>query len=159
MIKISKLADYGTVIMDFLASDPQARYSATEVATGLRLATPTVSKVLKLLHEAALVQSERGTHGGYRLAKSPDAISVAAIISAIDGKPAMTECSQGDNVCSRDKICEVRHQWQFINQIIVGVLNNLSLSDMHRPLTEMKSLSCGTCHGSAFPRVEGGKNA
>ena len=137
MIKISKLADYATVIMDFLASQQSHRYSAALIATAVHISTPTVSKILKLLHEAQLVNSERGVNGGYQLSRPPEEISLTAIIAAIDGQPAMTECSKGD-ICSLNNVCHLRGNWQFINRLIVSMLNNVSVADMSRPLGQVQ---------------------
>ena len=136
MIKIRKLADYATVIMGHLAQMPKERYSAAQVAKALQINLPTASKVLKLLNEAQLVNSERGVNGGYQLVCSPDQISVAQIITAIDGKPAMTECSKGEALCSRNAVCQLRGNWQLINKAILNLLENLSLADMSRPLNQ-----------------------
>ena len=136
MIKISKLADYATVIMGYLAQTPEKRYSAAQVAKALQITLPTVSKVLKLLNEAQLVNSERGVNGGYQLVRAPEQISVAEVITAIDGKPAMTECSKEEALCSRNAVCALRENWQIINRAIMDLLDNLSLVDMNRPLTQ-----------------------
>lgn len=134
MIKISKLADYSTVIMNFLSADPEACFSASLIAEQVHVALPTVSKVLKLLNEADLVSSTRGTHGGYRLARAPELISVAQVIEAIDGRTGMTDCCRAKNVCSNDGVCELRGNWQYISQIINDFLANVSLVDMAKPL-------------------------
>lgn len=134
MIKISKLADYGTVIMDFLASNPEERYSAALIAKAVHISIPTVSKILKLLNEAGLVNSLRGVNGGYQLSRLPEQISLTEIITAIDGKPAMTECSKGTDICALDRVCHLRGNWRFINHLILSIFSNLSLADMSRPL-------------------------
>ncbi len=136
MLKISRLADYATLVMDYLARHSAQRYSATLLAEKLHIGTPTVSKVLKLLNEAGLLVSVRGAAGGYQLAKPADKISVASIITAIDGKPAMTECSHSASQCAQASSCGLSSNWQLINTIIYDVLNSLSLSDMSKPLTD-----------------------
>ena len=64
MLRISKLTDYGTLIMTHMASTPERMVSATELADALGLGLATVSKVLKALGRATLVVSQRGTRGG-----------------------------------------------------------------------------------------------
>jgi len=133
MLKISKLADYGSRILFLLATYPDKRYSASQVAQETHIAIPTVSKVLKLLHEAALVNSERGATGGYQLARLPTQITVVDLIAAIDGQLAITECSKGDNICEHHNTCQLRNHWQLINQVILKVLQNLTLADLCQP--------------------------
>ena len=137
MIKISKLSDYATVILSMLAQTPMQRVSANQIAEGTQLPIPTVSKVLKLLNEAKLVSSTRGTNGGYTLCRCPTLISVAEIIHAIEGELAMTECSKEALSCSRNEFCGLRHNWQYINYMMVMLLQQLSLADMNQPLNKV----------------------
>lgn len=135
MIKISRLADYGLVILNFLASHPDQCLSAATVAEKTGIALPTVSKVLKLLNEAAVIHSVRGPSGGYRLVKAPVQINLAEIIAAVDGKPALTECCQPDHGCVHDSHCALRHNWRLINQVVIQVLSQFTLADLTQPLT------------------------
>jgi FeS assembly SUF system regulator len=108
MLKLGKLADYGTMIVTVLAAEPARLYPAQELATRTHVAAPTVSKLLKLLTKAGLVESLRGAHGGYKLARSPDAITVADVIGAIDGPIGLTECSVHKGDCAVESTCGVR---------------------------------------------------
>ena len=67
MLRVTKLTDYATVLLNVLADDPDGVCSAAELAERSRLEPPTVSKVLKPLAHAGLVESFRGSAGGYRL--------------------------------------------------------------------------------------------
>ena len=138
MLKISKLTDYATVIMSFLAHDLSTVFSATVVAQGTHLSTPTVSKILKMLWRAKLVKSFRGTEGGYQLAKSPKEITVAEMVSAIEGKLAVTQCCVGKNLCALDTLCGVKENWQVINRVILKALQGLTLEDMKKPKSRLK---------------------
>ena len=133
MIKISRLADYALVILNDLALHPQHPYSATVLAQRTGIALPTVSKVLKLLNEAAVTASSRGANGGYRLVKAPNALSITEVIAAIDGKPALTECCQADARCVHDARCALRSNWRVINHIITKILSQFTLADLQHP--------------------------
>ena len=80
MLRISKLTDYGTLILAHMAGLPDRVHSATGLAETLGLGLPTVSKVLKTLGRHALVTSQRGAHGGYVLSRPATQISVANVI-------------------------------------------------------------------------------
>lgn len=133
MLKISRLADYATTVMTILASRQEC-FSAAQIARATPLSMATVSKVLKLLNESKLVNSERGVNGGYQLARPPGAISIAEIITAIDGRPAMTECGRSENQCKHDAVCGLRNNWQLINKLVFKVLDSLSLADMKKTI-------------------------
>jgi FeS assembly SUF system regulator len=134
MIKISRLADYGLIILNYLVAQPQLCYSAAVLAERTGIALPTVSKVLKLLNEAQVISSSRGPSGGYRLIKDPQQINLAEIIAAVDGVPALTECCQIDNGCIHDARCALRSNWQLINRVIINALSQFTLADLKQPL-------------------------
>ncbi len=133
MLRVSKLTDYATVVMTGLAEDPGAIHSAVGLAERLRLELPTVSKLLKQLAQAGLVESFRGAHGGYRLARAPERISVAAVVSAIEGPFGMTECSAHAGLCGHEPHCGVRSNWRRISDAIERALSDVSIADMLAP--------------------------
>jgi FeS assembly SUF system regulator len=133
MLRVSKLADYGTIVMASMAREPHRVHSAAEVAIRIGLAAPTVSKILKTLARSGLVTSSRGAKGGYRLRCDPAQISVAQIIDAMDGPIGMTECSTIPGLCSQERRCTVRDNWMRVYEIVLGVLQGITLEQMTRP--------------------------
>lgn len=131
MLRISKITDYGTLIMTHMAGAPERVTSATELADALGLGLATVSKVLKALGRAALVVSQRGTHGGYRLSRPPEQISIADIIDALEEQPfGLTECSASRGVCSLENSCRIRDSWLRINAVVRTALQTVSVAEM-----------------------------
>lgn len=64
------------------------------------------------MKDKKLVNSERGVHGGYsigQLARAPELMIfvIAEIVTDIDGRPAMTECSRNEDQCEHDTICSL----------------------------------------------------
>ena len=131
MLKISKLTDYGTVIMAHLGRTPEQVHSAADVSRNTHIALPTVSKILKNPANHALVHSARGAKGGYRVAREPQRISVADIIRAMEGPVSLTDCSstQGQG-CEQEPYCSIASNWKRINQTVLEALQGLSLQDM-----------------------------
>lgn len=130
MFRISKLTDYGTVVLACLAATPDKRQTASAVAERTRLGLPTVSKLLKNLHHAGLVTSARGAHGGYQLARPATRISASAIIDAIEGPIAITECSGNHSACDIESVCRTGGAWQRINASIRRALDDISLAQL-----------------------------
>lgn len=139
MLRLSKLADYGTQVMSYMARD-RAVHSASEVAAGLGIAAPTVSKILKMLVRKQLVASVLGAKGGYMLARHPLEISVAEIIGAMDGPISITECSSA-STCVRESVCSTRSNWQGINHIIQNALEKVNLAEMSAPKPQVVDTS------------------
>ena len=141
MLRMSKLADYGTVVMTAMARAPERMQRAGDVANATGLALPTVSKLLKALARKGLLVSLRGAKGGYMLGRAPREISVAQIIEAIEGHIGMTECSGSPGLCARESGCSVRANWQKINHMVLRALQQISLEHMTQPIAEIVGLS------------------
>ena len=133
MLRLSKLTDYGTAILSFMARNPEQSYSAAEVAQTVGVGVSTASNILKMVARKDLVQSIRGTHGGYRLARAPDEISLAEVVEAMEGPIGITECGRRAGLCAREDGCRVRGNWQRLGLAIRRTLDGVSLADMARP--------------------------
>jgi len=130
VLRISKLTDYGTVVLAHLAASPGVVCSAADVSSATGIAPPTVSKLLKSLARAKLVSSTRGANGGYRLTRRPNEISAADVIDALEGPVSITECSASDSHCDFEQVCSVGSAWKRINVAIRHALQEVSLSDL-----------------------------
>ncbi len=136
MLRLSKMTDYGTVIMSRMAARPSDVFSAAELAAAAGLTATTASKILKTLARHALLKSVRGSKGGYRLALPPERISVADVIAAMEGAVAVTECGAEGSHCPQEACCPSRDNWQRLNAMVRSMLSGVTLSDMARPLRE-----------------------
>jgi FeS assembly SUF system regulator len=130
MLRISRLTDYATVILAALAEQPDHVRTATALADETRIAAPTVSKLLKQLQRAGLVASTRGLHGGYQLARPATQINAAAILDAMEGPVALTDCSAGLGHCDIEGTCRVGRVWQRLNLAIRRSLSDVSLAQL-----------------------------
>ncbi len=134
MIRITREADYGILLMTGLAQAEGQPRSAAALAQQRRLPLPMVSKILKALARAGLLSSQRGAQGGYSLARPAGTISAADIIGALEGPLAITECStEIHDGCARQEHCEVSNHWPRINQAIYTALQSISLEEMSHP--------------------------
>ncbi|MDA1327233.1 MAG: SUF system Fe-S cluster assembly regulator [Proteobacteria bacterium] len=153
MIKLSRLADYSIVLMTQLAARPGSLVQAPDLALLTGLPVPTVAKTLKRLSHAGLVESQRGTKGGYVLVRDAADIPVTEIIVAVDGPIALTDCTvESDGVCEIEALCPTRTNWKKINEAVVGALRGISLADMtpqmapfvpHRPYEPTRTAAVG----------------
>jgi FeS assembly SUF system regulator len=130
MLRISRLTDYGTMVLAELAAQQPELRSAGQLSETTRIGHPTVSKLLKSLARAGLVSSERGSHGGYTLARPAGQITAADIIDALEGPLSITECSSHDGQCDFEAWCHVGSAWQQINERIRNALGEVSLEEL-----------------------------
>jgi FeS assembly SUF system regulator len=138
MLRLSKLTDYATVILSSMAKKSECVFTAFEIAELTRIALPTVSKILKLLVKARVLNSIRGSKGGYLLARPPENITVATVINALEGPIAITECSLSAQSCQQSSECDIRGNWGLINQVINDALEAVTLADMIRPVENLQ---------------------
>lgn len=127
MLRISKLADYGTIIMVYLAKQKNQLCNARDIARETHLSMPTVSKLLKRLTTAGLLVSVRGAMGGYRLQRFAHEISVGEILYALDEPRGLTECREDPHSCVLHEVCHVQGNWRLISQVIESTLSRVSL--------------------------------
>lgn len=141
MLRISKLTDYGTVVMVALAKQVPEVCSARDIAAQTHLALPTVSKLLKRLTAAGLLMSTRGVSGGYRLKRPAADISVASVIYALDEQRGLTECSMQQDACALHRVCHIQNNWRSISAAIESALESVSLEALAMPAMPAASLA------------------
>ncbi|HIG91504.1 MAG TPA: SUF system Fe-S cluster assembly regulator [Methylococcaceae bacterium] len=135
MLRLSKLTDYATVLLTYMAKTNGQLHTAMELSEVTAIHLPTVSKVLKVLSKEGLVYAIRGSKGGYQLAQAPESITVARVIGALEGPVAITQCSSPTHHCEQALACEIKGNWGVINRAIVDVLESITLADMMVPQT------------------------
>jgi len=138
MLRISKLTDYAILIMVELNEQHGEVINTQLLASYTHLELPTVSKVIKLLARAGLVQSFRGINGGYSMDRSASNVSVAEIIAAIEGPIAITECSIEEGVCSQEQVCNLRSNWQRISSAVARAMEGVTLDQMSHPIRRLE---------------------
>jgi FeS assembly SUF system regulator len=136
MIRLGKLTDYGLVLMCEIARHPHVpMHTARDLAAQSKLPLPTVSKLLKALLQSGMLTSHRGIKGGYNLAREPQQISIAEVISALEGPFGLTQCSvDGGGLCDLESWCHIKDNQRIINQVVRTALESVTLSDFIRPM-------------------------
>ena len=143
----STKAEYGVRVMAHLAAshDPQpVPLGAIAEAESLPLAY--LEHLVQRLRRAELVESRRGAHGGYVLARPADDITMAEVVEALEGHIAPIECISADPdgalICSReaatDRACPTKLLWARVQGSIVHTLEEMTLSDLVRPRSGRK---------------------
>jgi FeS assembly SUF system regulator len=136
MIRLAKLTDYGLVLMTLIANGSDSSvHTARDLAAQSHLPLPTVSKLLKQLLQSGFLVSHRGIKGGYSLAKGPTEITLAEIVTAIEGPIALTECSTDIiGLCDLERSCPIKRNQRIVSQVVRGALEKVTLSDLIQPL-------------------------
>ena len=132
MLRLSKMTDYAVVVLARLdESDAGGVMTAPGLAATTGLGEPTVSKVLKTLSHAGLVEGRRGATGGYRLTRPLSEVPLTDVIAAIDGPIALTACvDNAAGSCETECRCPVRGRWDPVNDAIRRALSGISIADL-----------------------------
>ena len=131
-MRLSSLADYAVVMMSAAARTcGTVRLNATTLAAQTGLPLPTVQKLVSRLSAAGLIESMRGTGGGFRLARPPATISLADIVEAVEGPIALTSCVEGSrHECAAEDSCRVRPHWNGVNGAVRSALAAVPLTQL-----------------------------
>mgnify|MGYP001806520963 CR=1 FL=1 len=132
-MRLSSLADYAVVIMTAAARHcgGLARVNATTLAQETGVPLPTAQKLVSRLSGAGLIESTRGTGGGFRLSRPPATITLADIVEAIDGPIALTACVESSHQdCALDGTCRVKPHWAVVNRAVRDALASVSLTQL-----------------------------
>jgi len=141
MLRLGKMTDYATVILSFMAKSQLKVHAALEISTATGISQPTVSKILKLLLKAQVLSSIRGAKGGYSLINAPEKITVASVITALEGPISLTECSSSEVQCEQASGCTIGNNWRVVNQSVQRALESVTLADMMLPIQSPQEIT------------------
>lgn len=131
MFRLSNLADYAVLLTTQIAARSGSLHSVQALSVATGLGQPTVAKVLGALARNGVLVSQRGAHGGFRLARTSDEITIVHIVEAVDGPIALTNCLDDDSHdCSIESFCTNRQYWVVINDAIRKALSDVTLAEI-----------------------------
>jgi Rrf2 family transcriptional regulator, cysteine metabolism repressor len=141
----STKAEYGVRVMVHLARHSDgAAIPLSAIADAEQLPLAYLEHLVQRLRRAELVESRRGAHGGYTLARTPEDITMAEVVGALEGEIAPIECitaeADGALVCAREDEapCPTKLLWTRVQGSIVRTLTDMTLADLVRPYAKEK---------------------
>ncbi|MEN9800555.1 MAG: hypothetical protein RL653_4252 [Pseudomonadota bacterium] len=136
-LQISRKIDYGLRAMVFLASmSPEEVVPFREIARRMDVPEDFLAKILKTLVSRKLVQSTRGAHGGYRLARSPAEISMLDVIEAVEGPVRVNVCQDNHDACKLSRSCTMYGVWKLGQERMLEVYRSARLDRL--AMTEVR---------------------
>ena len=139
-MKITAQEEYGLrCLLQIAQAKPGQSLSIADIAAAEGLSAPYVAKLLAVMRQAGLIESNRGRTGGYRLAADPSEIRLGTVMMAL-GEPLY----DGDEYCARHagtetggscvhlERCSLRTLWQTLEQWMRHTLDRLTLADFLR---------------------------
>jgi Rrf2 family protein len=139
MIRFSRMADYGVLLLGHFVRHEDALSSASELAETYHMPRGVVANLLKAFCKAGLLESRRGLHGGYRLARPGSEISLLEVLSVIDGPVQLIDCAVLDmtatapgaaSSCGYEDVCPSRSPMRGVHQRIIDLLDGITLAEL-----------------------------
>jgi Rrf2 family protein len=103
-----------------------------QIAKAQEISPSYLEQILRTLRLCDLVESRRGAHGGYRLARSPREITVGQVLRALEGPIAPAICASEDqsSPCDRVENCSTRIAWLRLRDGIAAALDGMTIADL-----------------------------
>jgi Rrf2 family protein len=149
MFRLSKKTDYALLALQYLATNgASGDVSARAIAERFEIPLELLAKILQQLARHGLISAHKGVHGGYHLARSADAVSLADVVQAIDGPVTLTACSPVAARCDQFAACTVRDPLWRVRERILALLRTVTVADMndrdeHHPVSVMRKGGAG----------------
>jgi Rrf2 family protein len=132
MLELSRKSDYALRAVIYLAHIAPERYGrVSEIAKAKGIPQAFLAQILPLLANRGVVKSQQGAHGGYALARSPEAITFLDVIESVEGPLRLNKCVEGHHDdCSILDSCEMLNVWEQAQSQMVGFLRSVTMADM-----------------------------
>lgn len=127
----SKATSYGIRALAYLARQAEPKpCGLREIAEAEQIPPLYLGKLLGELRRHRLIHSTKGIHGGYALAKAPEAISLWEVFRVLDADPELDECILGHGVCDPEAACPLHEEWQDVRKRLVGLLQSKTIAQL-----------------------------
>lgn len=129
----SKTCEYAIRASIFIATQSylNKRVTIKEIAENIDSPQSFTAKILQILAKKEIVHSIKGIGGGFEIPKDDiKKISLAQIVTAIDGEAIFTSCGLGIDHCSEERPCPLYNKFKGIREELVFMLENTNLEEM-----------------------------
>jgi Rrf2 family protein len=146
MLRLSTKGQYGVRAMFEIAKGyPERPVTIKEISERQDVSVAYLEQILNKLRKSGLIISRKGPGGGYILTRSPEKISIAAILNELEGPVAITSCLDPEEGCVRADTCVTHLLWKALGEQIEGFLNTMTLKGLMTgdfyPASKMKRLT------------------
>ncbi|MEE8362569.1 MAG: Rrf2 family transcriptional regulator [Dehalococcoidia bacterium] len=123
--------DYGLRVLVHLAQQPHATpVPASEIASSQRIPEAYLNQIFSNLQRAGMIISRRGPQGGHMLARAPEQITVAEVVTCFDRSLAPLDCVHSPGECTLSGACSQRELWSDVERALLELLSRTRVSDL-----------------------------
>ncbi|MFM9165980.1 MAG: RrF2 family transcriptional regulator [Candidatus Limnocylindrus sp.] len=134
-VAFSTRGEYGVRFMGALARmDHGEPVSLTDIAEQEDLPRAYLEQIIGGLRDAGIIDSQRGAHGGYRLARPANEVRMGAVLRALEGPIVPMACvAEEGSPCNRTGSCTVTHLWTRVRDSVTEALDSFTLAELAQP--------------------------
>ena len=131
VMQVSRKVDYALRAVIYLASLPGDRpVPVSDIATRRGIPQKFLEKIIKDLIRGNLVQSHRGAHGGYTLARGAERVSFRDVIEAVEGPISINTCVSERRDCSVLASCNMQQVWEEGQRRMLDYFADTTIADL-----------------------------
>ena len=132
VMQVSRKVDYALRAVIYLSLQKRDRsVPAKEIASRRRIPKKFLEKIIQDLMRADLVKSQRGAHGGYTLARTPEQVTFRDVIEAVEGPISLNVCVSERHECSVLSSCNMQQIWQEGQRRMLEYFADTTLADLN----------------------------
>lgn len=141
---LSQTSVYALKAVMYLAEVPDdSPVRVDDISAALDVPRNYLSKILHVLGRAGLLQSTRGPHGGFRLARQAKDLLLVDVIGPFDEITESSGCLLGRELCSDKNPCAAHSRWKNVSSAVRGFLNETTIQDLSHHGTRTPGATTG----------------
>ncbi len=132
-MKLSTRSRYGTrMVLDIALNSHGGPVRISDISKRQGVSVKYLEKLIRPLKQAGFIKSKRGPRGGHTLSDNPENIAVGAVVRAMEGEMALTECAKDASVCPISADCLTRRVWIEATKAMLDRLDAITFKDLMR---------------------------
>jgi Rrf2 family protein len=133
MMELTRKGEYAIRGILYLARQPMGKMALiSEIAEAAEVPQTFLAKIFQSFAKMGIVNSYRGTGGGFTLARNPSLITLREVVEAVEGPIIPNRCVGGEATCDRSRTCSVHEVWKQVQTGVVNVLEGVTIEDLAR---------------------------
>lgn len=128
-MKISTKGRYALrMLIDLAEHEGDGFIALKDIAERQNISKKYLEQIVPILSRSGILRTNRGSQGGYALAKEPEHVMVGEILRLTEGSLSPVACLDGDPAqCPRSADCPTLPVWQGLNRVINEYLDGITL--------------------------------
>jgi len=132
-MELTRKGEYAIRGVIYLAQQTPGKISlVSEIAEATEAPQTFLAKIFQNFAKLGIVNSYRGTGGGFTLGRAPSAITLREVVEAVEGPILPNRCLIGSGLCERGDQCNVHPVWRQGQSQVILILGSVTIEDLAR---------------------------